>query len=73
MFRKAWLADAHDDDRPRRPAEKQKDAMVAVSQTALRLTKADAKKFAEDLNELVEGGGSGGQAARQRAPTRCSG
>ena len=36
--------------------------MVAVSQTALRLTKADAKKFAEDLNELVESWRVRGQA-----------
>ena len=38
VFRKTWLASAHDMiDRADRPA-KQKDAMVAVSQTALRMT-----------------------------------
>ena len=46
VFRKTWLATAHAMiDRADQP-EKQKDAMVAVSQTALRLTKADAKKLA---------------------------
>ena len=54
MFRTHWLADAHAMiDRADRP-ESQKDAVVAVSQTALRMTKADAKKFTDDLNELVE-------------------
>jgi predicted ArsR family transcriptional regulator len=54
VFRKTWLASAHDMiDRADRP-EKVKDAMVAVSQTALRLTKADAKKLTEELTELVE-------------------
>ncbi len=54
VFRKSWLAEAHGMiDRADQP-ERLKDAMVAVSQTALRLTKADAKKFTEDLNELVE-------------------
>src|SRR5688572_17993351 len=47
IVRKSWLAGAHDMiDRANRP-EKSKDVMVAVSQTALRLTKADAKKFAD--------------------------
>ena len=54
VFRKTWLASAHDMiDRADRPS-KIKDAMVAVSQTALRLTKADAKTFTEELTELVE-------------------
>ena len=62
VFRKSWLAGAHDMiDRATRP-EQNKDAMVAVSQTALRLTKADAKKLAEDLNELVESWRIRGQA-----------
>jgi len=54
VFRRSWLSNAHAMiDRADQP-ERQKDAMVAVSQTALRLTKADAKKFAEELTELVE-------------------
>jgi predicted ArsR family transcriptional regulator len=54
VFRKSWVANAHEMiDRATYP-EKHKGAVVAVSQTALRLTKADAKKLTDDLNELVE-------------------
>jgi predicted ArsR family transcriptional regulator len=64
VFRKAWMANAHDlIDRADQPA-KVKDAMVAVSQTALRLTKADAKKFSEELNDLVEKWRISGQARK---------
>ena len=46
MFRKQWTADAHAAiDRADRP-ERQKDAMVAVSTHALRLTKDEAKTLA---------------------------
>jgi len=62
VFRKTWLATAHAMiDRADQP-EKQNDAMVAVSQTALRLTKADAKKLAAELNDLVEAWRVKGQA-----------
>src|SRR5215207_7054641 len=65
VFRRSWMGSAHDMiDRADR-GHGQKDAMVAVSQTALRLTKADAKKFADELNELVE-------AWRIRGQTRAA-
>ena len=64
VFRKAWMANAHElIDRADQP-ERQKDAMVAVSQTALRLTKADAKKLTEELNDLVEKWRTRGQARK---------
>ncbi len=54
VFRKSWVAGAHEMvDRATRP-EQSKDAVVAVSQTALRLTKRDARKLADELNEVVE-------------------
>jgi hypothetical protein len=54
VFRKQWVGDAHEMiDRATHP-DQHKGAVVAVSQSALRLTKGDARKFADDLNELVE-------------------
>ncbi len=64
VFRKTWLAEAHDMiDRADRP-EQQKGAVVAVSQTALRLTKNDARELAEALNDLVETWRVRGQARK---------
>jgi predicted ArsR family transcriptional regulator len=54
VFRKQWTGTAHDAVDRAQHATRQKDAMVMVSDSALRLTKAEAKKFAEELNDLVE-------------------
>jgi predicted ArsR family transcriptional regulator len=54
VFRQSWTAEAHAAiDRADRPA-KGKDATVAVSTHALRLTKAEAKALAGEINDLVE-------------------
>jgi predicted ArsR family transcriptional regulator len=54
VFRKQWTADAHAAidraDQPRR----HKDAMVAVSTHALRLTKDEARTLAAEINDLVD-------------------
>jgi predicted ArsR family transcriptional regulator len=55
VFRKQWTADAHAAiDRADRP-ERQKDAMVAVSTHALRLTKEEARALAKEISDLVDG------------------
>ena len=54
VFRRQWTAGAHDAVDRAGFAERQKDAVVMVSDTALRLTKADAKEFADQLNRLVD-------------------
>ena len=55
VFRKQWTADAHAAiDRADRP-ERQKDAMVAVSTHAVRLTKDEARALANEISDLVDG------------------
>jgi DNA-binding transcriptional ArsR family regulator len=55
VFRRQWTAEAHAAiDRADRP-EQNKDATVAVSIHALRLTKAEAKALAGEINDLVDG------------------
>ena len=55
VFRKQWTADAHAAiDRADRP-ERQKDAMVAVSTHAVRLTKEEARALAKEISDLVDG------------------
>ncbi len=55
VFRQQWTAEAHAAiDRADRP-ERQKDAMVAVSTHAMRLTKAEAKVLAQEINDLLDG------------------
>ncbi len=54
MFRRQWTAGAHDAVDRAEFAERRKDAMVMVSDTAIRLTKADAEAFAAELNQLVD-------------------
>lgn len=69
VFRKQWSAEAHDSiDRAER-AERQKDATVAVSSSALRLTKAEARELAGDLNELIDKWRVKGQRERKGART----
>jgi predicted ArsR family transcriptional regulator len=54
VFRKQWTADAHAAiDRADRP-ERQKDAMVAVSTHAVRLTKEEARALAKEISDLVD-------------------
>jgi predicted ArsR family transcriptional regulator len=55
VFRQQWTAEAHAAvERADRP-ERSKDAMVAVSTHAMRLTKAEAKVLAEEISDLLEG------------------
>ena len=54
VFRRQWTAAAHDAVERAEFAERRKDAMVMVSETAIRLTRADAQEFASELNRLVE-------------------
>ena len=64
VFRNQWTADAHAAiDRADRP-EREKDAMVAVSTHAVRLTKAQAKVLAQEINDLVDGWRERGKSAR---------
>lgn len=54
VFRQSWTAEAHAAiDRADRPG-RSKDAMVAVSTHALRLTKAEAKELAGEISDLVD-------------------
>ena len=54
VFRRQWTAGAHDAVDRAEFAERRKDAMVMLSDTAIRLTKDDAQEFADQLNRLVE-------------------
>ena len=69
VFRKQWSAEAHDAIARAEHAERHKDATVAVSSSALRLTKAEAKELAGDLNELIDEWRLKGQRERQAART----
>ena len=69
VFRKQWSAEAHDAISRAEHAERQKDATVAVSSSALRLTKAEAKQLAGDLNELIDEWRVKGQRERKGART----
>ena len=63
VFRKQWTADAHAAiDRADQP-ERQKDAMVAVSTHALRLTKEEARELAKEISDLVDGWREKGKSA----------
>ena len=63
VFRKQWTADAHAAiDRADRP-ERQKDAMVAVSTHAVRLTKEEAHALAKEISDLVDGWREKGKSA----------
>ena len=63
VFRKQWTADAHAAiDRADRP-ERQKDAMVAVSTHALRLSKEEARALAKEISDLVDGWRERGKSA----------
>jgi len=54
VFRRQWTSDAHAAvDRADR-AQRDKDTMVAVSTSALRLTRDQAKALSNELNEVVE-------------------
>ncbi len=55
VFRRQWTAAAHDAIDRADHAERQKDATVAVSTHAVRLTKAEAKELAGEINDLVDG------------------
>ena len=74
VFRKQWTAEAHAAiDRADRP-ERQKDAMVAVSTHALRLTKAEAQRAGEARSATWSTAGvRRARAPRAAGPTRCSG
>jgi DNA-binding transcriptional ArsR family regulator len=64
VFRKQWTADAHAAiDRADRP-ERQKDAMVAVSTHAVRLTKGEARALAKEISDLVDGWREKGKSAK---------
>ena len=64
VFRKQWTADAHAAiDRADQP-ERQKDAMVAVSTHALRLTKEEARELAKEISDLVDGWREKGKSAK---------
>ena len=63
VFRKQWTADAHAAiDRADRP-ERRKDAMVAVSTHAVRLTKEEARALAKEISDLVDGWRERGKSA----------
>ena len=63
VFRKQWTADAHAAiDRADRP-DRQKDAMVAVSTHAVRLTKDEARALANEISDLVDGWREKGKSA----------
>jgi predicted ArsR family transcriptional regulator len=64
VFRKQWTAEAHRAIDRAEHAERQKDATVAVSLSALRLTKQEAKELAGDLSELIDGWRIRGQQPR---------
>jgi predicted ArsR family transcriptional regulator len=69
VFRRQWAVSAHDAVDRAEFMERQKDAMVMVGVSALRLTKADAKKFVTELTELVDTWRVKGRAAGDGART----
>jgi predicted ArsR family transcriptional regulator len=69
VFRREWTTAAHDAVERAEFAERVKDSMVMVSDSALRLTKADAKQLAEELTDLIESWRVRGRAAREGART----
>ena len=54
VFRQAWTAEAHAAIDRADARTKHKDAMVAVSTHAVRLTKEEARELAGQISELVE-------------------
>ncbi len=73
VFRRQWTADAHAAiDRADRP-ERNKDAMVAVSTHAVRLTKAEAQSSPARSTTSSTDGGRRARRRSRGAPTRCSG
>jgi predicted ArsR family transcriptional regulator len=69
VFRREWTATAHDAVERAEFAERQKDALVMVSDSAIRLTKADAQELAAALNDLVESWRVRGKSAAAEART----
>jgi len=71
VFRKQWTADAHDAiDRADR-AERRTDTVVAVSTTAMRLTKAEAKELAAEIDHLLDSWRVRGQRDRDGGALTC--
>src|SRR6478609_5414310 len=54
VFRKQWTAAAHEAVERAEHASRDHAAMVMISDSALRATKAEAREFAGELNDLVE-------------------
>jgi len=54
VFRRSWTASAHDAVDRAEHAERHLDATVMVSDSALRLSKAESRRFCEELEEVVE-------------------
>ena len=69
VYRKQWVADAHASVERAANAQRQKDSTVAVSTSALRLTKQQAKALARDLSDLVESWRVKGQESADGAKT----
>jgi predicted ArsR family transcriptional regulator len=68
VFRQQWLANAHQSLDRSMQWTGRKDSTVAVSSGALRLTKAEARKLADELSAVVvryrEAGTSGPKSAK---------
>src|SRR6201990_3586506 len=53
VFRREWTNAAHDAVQRAEDAERDPETLVMVSDTALRLTRDDARQLAEELTDLV--------------------
>jgi DNA-binding transcriptional ArsR family regulator len=53
VFRREWTNAAHDAVQRAETAERNPETLVVISDSALRLTRDDAKAFAEELTDLV--------------------
>jgi DNA-binding transcriptional ArsR family regulator len=69
VFRRQWSAEAHASIERAEHAVRVPDSTVAVSMSAVRLTKAEAKELAGDLNELIDAWRIKGQRQRSGART----
>jgi predicted ArsR family transcriptional regulator len=69
VFRKQWTADAHAAVERAASAEREKDTTVAVSSSAVRLTRKQARELATLLSDLVEDWRVRGQEPAEGART----
>ena len=69
VFRREWSNAAHDAVRRAETADRDPGTLVMVSDSALRLTRADAQAFSEELTDLVNSWRQRGRSSGREART----